>query len=108
MLPTINTIPLVFTLLTAFGVMVHDTKIDSATSLALTAPIALVTYASVDALMKSGDSHVHVEKISGPKQLSNLKVTTPRIQPRDDDRRYIQTKKVFFGGSDNVSLWPSV
>jgi hypothetical protein len=108
MYPIINPLPLAFTLATTFGVLVHDTKIDHATNVAIAMPSAMITYVAVDSLMKSSDSHIHVERVAGPKQLATLRATVPRVQPRDDDRRYVQTKKIFFGGSDATSLWPSI
>lgn len=109
MFPTIiNPIPLLFTITATFGVLIHDTQIDRATTTALALPSALATFAAVDSLMKSTDQHTHVERVSMPGHLANLKMSVPRIQPRDDDRRYIQSKKVAFGSMDSGYIWPSV
>lgn len=102
----INPAPLIFTIATTFGVLIHDTQIDRASTLALSVPAALVGYAAADAASKSGD-HVHVERASVGHRLGALRSSMPRVQPRDDDRRYIQTKKLYFGTGDTISLWPS-
>ena len=83
----------------------HDTQLDRATTVALALPVATVAmYAGVDSAIKSGDAHVHVEKASAPA----FRSAVPRLQPRDDDRRYLLNKKVYFGGADANGLWPSV
>lgn len=105
---TINPAPLIFTIATTFGVLVHDMQIDRATTLAFALPTAFATFAAVDSVVKSGEQHVHVERISTPHQLANLKMNVPRIQPRDDDHRYVQSKKAFFNGDSSTSLWPSI
>lgn len=94
------------TLSTAFGLLMHDTQLDRAAAVALTAPAALITYAAADFAMKSID-HVHVEKSSGVHGTTSLRAITPRTPPRDDDRRYVQSKKTVFNGGNSSSLWPS-
>jgi len=95
------------TFATAFGVLIHDTQIDKATTIALAAPIALASFAIADLSSKSND-HVHVEKASAMNHLSALRGSIPKTPPRDDDRRYIQAKRIIFGGGGDTSLWPSV
>lgn len=95
------------TLSTAFGLLMHDTQLDRATTVALTAPAALITYAAADFAMKSSD-HIHVEKASGAHDTTSLRAITPRTPPRDDDRRYVQSKKAVFNGGNSSGLWPSV
>ena len=103
-----NPAPLLFTLTTMFGVLVHDTQIDKATIVAITIPAAYVSYAAVDAVNKSGDAHTHVERVSYNNRLNALRSPIQRLQPRDDDLPYMQAKKVHLGGGENTSLWPSV
>lgn len=105
---TINPFPLIFTIVATFGVLVHDTQVDRATAVALALPTAFASFAAVDAAIKSSEQHVHVERVSAPKHLGSLQLSIPRIQPRDDDRRYIQSKKIAFGSSDSGIIWPSV
>ena len=108
MLPIIsNPAPIVFIVTATFGVLVHDTQIDRATTVALTAPAAFASFAAVDVLTKSSE-HVHVERASMPKHMAALRATLPRIQPRDDDRRYVQSKKLNFTASNGSYIWPSV
>jgi hypothetical protein len=104
----INPLPLLFTITAMFGVLIHDTQIDRATTVALALPTAFATFAAVDSMTKMGEQHVHVERVSMPGHLANLKLSVPRVQPRDDDRRYIQSKKVAFGSMDSGYIWPSV
>lgn len=104
----INPFIMLFALFTTTGVLVHDTQIDRAAMFAITVPAAIIGYAGLDTAIKSGDAHTHVERVSGPKHLNTLRATLPRIQPRDDDRRYLQNKKIYFGGADGTSIWPSV
>ncbi len=101
----INPLLIVFTLSLTFGVLVHDTQLDKAATLALAVPAALATYAAVD--IKSDGGHNHVERVSGPK-LNALRATVPRVQPRDDNRSYLLNKAGYAGGLDTTRLWPSV
>jgi hypothetical protein len=102
-----NPLPLVFTLATTFGVLLHDTQVDRAATVALTLPTALATYAAVDSAIKFAE-HVHVEKVSVGAHLPNFKNAVPRLQARDDEHRYQQNKRMYFGAGDNGYLWPSV
>ena len=100
--------PLLFTLTAAFGVLVHDTQLDRATTVALATPVALASFIAADSLIKSSEHHVHVERASAPKHISALRATLPRVQPRDDDRRYLQSKRLYFGTGETNYIWPSV
>lgn len=108
MLQIIKTLPpLIITAVTMFGVLMHDTRIDKV-SVALAAPV--MAAGSVAALEKATNPnyHTHVERASVDR--AAFRSSLPNMQPpRDDDRRYIQNKKLLFlGGSDAVGLWPSV
>jgi len=98
--------PLSFMLViaTTFGVVMHDTQVDKATNVALN-PVYYASASAADATAKSGD-HVHVERFSVSNQAHTLRSNLPKIQPRDDDRRYIQSKKITHSGN-SASLWPS-
>ena len=102
MQPIINPLPFMFIFATVFGVLMHDSKVDHASSVALN-PTHYANFTAADAVSKSNE-HVHVERasISGG-NISN----TPKIQPRDDTRKYIQSKKVTHDGGDTSSVWPS-
>lgn len=100
----INPIIIGITISTTFGVLVHDTQLDKAATLAIV-PAALATYAAVE--IKTDGGHPHVERVSGPK-VNALRATVPRIQPRDDNRNYLLHRAGFAGGHDTTRLWPSV
>lgn len=104
----VNPIALTFTIVTAFGVLAHDTQLDKAATIAVAMPAALVSYAAIEGI-KSSDGHVHVERASAPKNMTIMSLTLPRLQPRDDDRKLHQAKRVVYTSGDNgLSLWPSV
>jgi len=102
----INPVPLLFTIATTFGVLIHDTQLDRAAKVALAMPVAFATYAAADAAMKSSD-HIHVERVSVASNLASLRSSSPRLQPRDDDYRYGESKKLHYSGGDNGYAWPS-
>lgn len=90
----------------SLGVLVHDTKFDKAVSLALP---AVTVSAGIGARSFDGldNAHTHVERVSWVKSVSAM----PRIQPRDDQRRFYLQKNLsrtnsLFGGSR--IFWPSV
>lgn len=104
----INPAALLFTAVTTFGVLVHDTQVDRATTVALAATSSFVSFIAIDSALKSSENHVHVERASAPRHINALRATLPRVQPRDDDRRYLQSKRLYFGTGDTNYLWPSV
>jgi len=102
--------PIILTLITGIGILMHDMHIDKATTVAIALPAVV---ASTGALEKaiSPSYHTHVERVSLPRfTTSAFRSTLPNIQPpRDDDRRYVQNKKLLFmGGGEATSLWPSI
>lgn len=101
----VKSVTLAFTVVTAFGVLAHDTQLDRMSAIAVTAPAALAMYVVADAIKSS--EHLHVEKISMNSQLGSFRINVPRMQARDNDRRYIVSKKIVLG-SDTNSLWPSI
>lgn len=104
--PLVNPFPLAFVAATTLGVLMHDTQVDRASAVALN-PVYYSNVAAADAVSKSGD-HVHVERMSmSHRGHSIAKDTLPKLQPRDDDRRYVQAKKLALSGGEGVSLWPS-
>lgn len=104
----IKPLPLLFTIAVTVGVLVHDTQIDRAAKTALALPGALASFVAIDSLFKASEHHVHVERASMPGHLTSIRANLPRLQPREDDRRYIQNKKLYFGGGDTNYIWPSV
>ena len=102
---TINFAPIIFTIAVVTGVLLHDMRIDKATTVALAVPAVLATYSA--AHMISGSEHVHVERIAFANQSKVFHSTLPKIATRDNEHQYIQPKKAC-AGADHVSLWPSV
>lgn len=108
MLKLIKPAPIVLTFLTLVGILMHDMHIDKATTVAVSLSAAVATAGALEKGITQ-NYHTHVERASLPRY-STFRSSLPNIQPpRDDDRRYIQNKKLLFiGGSDTVSLWPSI
>lgn len=104
----IKPLPIVITIVTMFGVLMHDTHVDKLATIA----VVPASFAATGALEKSitPNYHTHVERVSLPKITTSFRSTLPNMQPpRDDDRKYIQNKKLMYvGGGDTASLWPSV
>ena len=107
MLPLTNTFPFVFIFVTTLGVLMHDTQLDQAAKIAIVNPANFSDFAVADAASKSHE-HVHVERVSMSGQGHSVRANALKIPPRDDDRRYIQSKKVALAGGGDVGLWPSV
>ena len=94
---------------TAFGAMVHDLHLDQiATAAAVTASTAAVAKGA-DSL--KGSDHTHVERAAFARTMNTAanQGKLPKVQPKDDDRKYIQNRKLALDGGDmTASLWPSV
>ena len=107
-LALLNPVPLAFAIATTFGVLMHDTRVDHATKIAISAPAPAAEYAGSETSKTTNEQqHVHVEKVSVG-QLNAARTANPRTQVRDDDHRYIQPKRLIGGSDDKTSLWPSV
>lgn len=105
----INPIPLILTLSTAFGVLVHDTQIDKATATAMTMPITIVAYGAADIALKLNDPHVHSERAPLSEGVRDLKASQPRVQPRNgDDKKYVTQKKSSVTSFGSEYSWPSI
>lgn len=85
------------TLLTSMGIFVHDTKIDHATTTALALPAALATLDFEKSFKFGGSEHTHVERVSFGHAVSALSRGMPRIQPREDHKRFFLNQKVAKG-----------
>lgn len=110
MLQLINPLVLLFTLTTAFGVLIHDTQVDR-TAVAYVVPVIFAGSAMIDTSVKisEGSAHVHVKRVHGPKgYASTIRSSLPRLQPRDDDRRHIQSKRLIYSGGNDNYIWPSI
>src|SRR5690606_21970442 len=108
----IQPLPIIITLITAAGILMHEMHIDRASTVAVTAAAAVAGVATVAASesLISNNYHTHVDRASMPRINGAFRSSLPNIQPpRDDDRKYIQSKKLLFmGGGDAATLWPSV
>lgn len=109
MLTLLKPLPIAIVFITTLGILMHDTKTDSATLMVIAEPGSSAHFASVNSISKSNE-HVHVEKASVGSQnrATSLRLSTPRMQARDDHSQYVQSKKSMHAGGDGVSLWPSV
>jgi hypothetical protein len=102
-----NLTPIIFIIAIVTGVLVHDMRIDKATTVALALPAMLATYGA--AHMIGGSDHIHVERVAFSNQSSIYHSSLPKITPPDNSNRYAQPKKsLVSGGNDNTRLWPSV
>ena len=80
------------------GVLVHDTKLDKMTTLALTVPVAMMGYEMASHTPKlSSEGHTHVERVSLANAVRDLHAGTPRIQPREDSKKFHLPQKVTKG-----------
>lgn len=109
---SINALSVFLVFVTAFGIVMHDMHIEKAAAYIAPTPATYVNSEEDVRLERvvSQNYHTHVERASIPRVSPVFRSTLPKTQPpRDDSRRYVQTKKLtFMGGSDTVSLWPSI
>jgi hypothetical protein len=94
-----------FVLATTLGVVMHDTQVDKATNIALN-PVLYANISAREATAKSGD-HVHVDRFSASNQGNSVRASLPKTPPRDEDRRYVQSKKSALSDGDTARIWPS-
>lgn len=104
---TVNLVPIVFVIAVATGVLVHDLRIDKATSVAMALPAMLAIYGAAH-FVGGGSEHIHVERVAFSHQSSIFHSSLPKVTPRDNDRHYVQSKKSLAHSGDTNSLWPSV
>ena len=84
-------ISIALSLSTATGVLLHDTKLDKAVSLA---PALSANLDSADRSVKLiGDAHTHTERGSLAQAVRDMKTQNPRVQPRNtEDKKYLMQK----------------
>jgi len=105
----INPLTLLLSLTASFGVLVHDTNIDRAASIAISMPIGLAVVASVDSSFKFSDQHTHTERVSYASAIHQIGSEQPRTQTRNgDDKKYIFNKKYVSNTDGSEYHWPSV
>ncbi|MFZ2835726.1 hypothetical protein D3C85_220780 [compost metagenome] len=76
---------------TATGVLLHDTKLDKAASLA---PALSAGLDAADRSIKlAGDPHTHAERGSLSQAVRDIKSQNPRVQPRTtEDKKHLMQK----------------
>lgn len=101
-----NPLTLSIVFATIFGVLAHDTQVDQAAVVAVAVPAAFTAIVAADSY--KSNEHVHVEKISVMSNASVSRSNVSKMQPRDDDHQYVQTKKYVLSGGDTAGFWPSI
>lgn len=100
-------LPLLITLTTGTGVLLHDSRFDRATALAV--PVPFSTEDVSDLAMMLRDQHVHTERVVVAGAAQGLTISEPSIGPRNtDDKKYIASKKLSINSSGSEYVWPSV
>lgn len=102
----LNPLAIFLSLSTLLGVIVHDTRIDKAASVALALPAALASYDGSAKLVHASDFHTHVERISFA-QAAHIFSVSPSLQPRvHEDKRHLLQQNVPKGHHpfDNYTL----
>jgi hypothetical protein len=101
----INPLPILLSLSTMFGVLVHDTKVDQFTTVMLTAPAIVASYEGFHSMLSKTD-HTHTERTSISELGRSLAYQNPRTQIRNDEKKHILQKNVMRGHHpfDNYNL----
>lgn len=102
----INPLSVILTLSTTIGVLVHDTKIDQFTTALFAVPALVASYEGAQGAIKMTDPHTHVERVSISQFGRSLTLDNPRVQPRNDNKKYRLEKQVVKGHHpfDNYNL----
>lgn len=94
------------TLCTAFGILLHDTRLDHAVAMS---PVRISDITTLEAGLRWNDLHTHAERTSFSQNISSLKTSEPTTRPRDDDdNKYVVQKKPNANSYGSVYSWPSV
>lgn len=102
----LNPLAIFLSLSTLLGVVVHDTRIDKAASVALTLPTTAANYDGSIKLVQTSDLHTHVERISFA-QAAHMFAVSPSLQPRvHEDKKHLLQQNVPKGHHpfDNYTL----
>ena len=76
-----------FAVITSFGVLVHDTKLDQAAAVALAIPLGMTLGMAAHAPELRSEGHTHIERAAFEKTLQQN-----NIPVRNDHRRYMLAK----------------
>lgn len=94
----LSPLAILVSLTTATGIFVHDTNIDKAASKILSLPSTLESIDSGMAAARLGnDPHNHVEQVSYSQFVRDIQTSGPRIQPRQEDKKYVAQKNTMNG-----------
>lgn len=98
----INATLLSLSLMTAGSVFLHDTRLDK---VAAVMPFT-ETDQALTKLVSFGDTHTHVEKVSLSEISQEYGGGSPRIQPRNDEKKHLLQNRVMRGhhAFDNYNL----
>lgn len=103
----INSFVALISLATATGILLHDTRIDKAASVA-TLPLAQLSSDTGAKLVHSNpnDLHTHVERAQLGHAFNPLHSTAPSIAPRSEDKKHMLQRHVGRGhhAFDNYNL----
>jgi hypothetical protein len=106
--PLLQQLLLGLVVLTSTGTLVQDTKLNKALEVAVPLSDVSVNISShLEGLNEAASVHTHVEQASASQDFSGI----PRIQARDDHKRYILAKYSSRGNSfdgNSQFIWPSI
>jgi hypothetical protein len=102
----INRLSIIVSLTIVLGVFMHDTKVDDAVVATSLTPALVANYTFSPVKLLSGEQHIHTESSS----FSNIRFSSqqPAAQPRnEDDKKYINSKRLLTNNLGNEYIWPS-
>lgn len=101
---TIKPLALAFTIATGLGVLIHDTHLDKASKVALSAPIVIASYGLAHSVDLKGTEHTHTETMA--ENLKRMVAGQPRIHTRfADEKKYVTPKKSINNTRDDDQLF---
>lgn len=104
----LNPLPVLISLSTMFGIVVHDTKIDQLTVAIVTVPAVVASYDIASKVINPADGHTHSERMSLSQMVRDINNDNPRTTPRNQEkkRKYLMQRNVPRGrhAFDNYNL----
>jgi hypothetical protein len=97
-------------LLVIGGLLMHDIKINSITSVAALSVVSTAGYGALSNYhFDSGDHHIHVSNLL-TNASSSLRTGLPKVPTKsDNDKKYVTHKRFASGnGNNGESYWPSI
>lgn len=89
----LNPIIILMSLSTAMGVLIHDTRLDKATTAAIALPAIMANYDINSKFLNFGsDPHTHVERSTLSQVLRDINGRIPRLTPRTDEKKHMMQK----------------